>query len=109
MQLWVGRLAMGGFLVSLIEEGITGQGALGQLGFQTPSLPLLATILALFGGATLVASFRTILRATGGQMSESELLRYRSFFSMQQVSLLEAVLWMKIHTFLFPWERGGGG
>eukprot|EP00951_Prasinocladus_malaysianus_P026240 scaffold232378_cov38-Prasinocladus_malaysianus.AAC.1 len=30
-ELWVGRLAMMGFLTSLVEEGLTGQGTLQQI------------------------------------------------------------------------------
>ena len=50
-------------------EATTGRGTLQQVGLFTPSLPLFATILALAGGATAIASGRTILRATGGEMT----------------------------------------
>lgn len=82
-EVWVGRLAMGGFISSVVVEFVTGRGTLQQVGLVTPSLPLFATILALAGGATTIASGRTILRATGKEMTANELVRYRQFLGIQ--------------------------
>lgn len=82
-EVWVGRLAMGGFISSVVGEFLTGKGTLQQVGLITPSLPLFATILALAGGATTIASGRTILRATGKEMTANELVRYRQFLGIQ--------------------------
>lgn len=82
-EVWVGRLAMGGFISSIVVEFTTGKGTLQQIGLVTPSLPLFATILALAGGATTFASFQTISRATNKQMTATELVRYRQFLGIQ--------------------------
>ena len=50
-------------------EATTGRGTLQQVGLITPSLPLLATILALAGGAVTIGSFSTIFRATKSEMT----------------------------------------
>jgi hypothetical protein len=82
-EVWVGRLAMGGFISSVVVEFATGRGTLQQIGLVTPSLPLFATILALAGGAVTIASGRTILRATDQKMTANELVRYRQFLGIQ--------------------------
>jgi hypothetical protein len=83
-EIWVGRLAMGGFISSIVVEATTGRGTLQQVGLITPSLPLLATILALAGGAVTFGSFSTIFRATKGEMTANELIRYRQFLGIQK-------------------------
>lgn len=82
-EIWVGRLAMGGFISSIVVEFVTGRGTLQQVGLVTPSLPLFATILALAGGAVTVASGRTIFRGINKEMSANELVRYRQFLGIQ--------------------------
>lgn len=69
LQVWVGRLAMMGFLTSVVEEFITGKGTLRQIGFETPSTPLFAFLLIFFGGLTAFASARTLYKATNKQMT----------------------------------------
>jgi hypothetical protein len=73
-EVWVGRLAMMGFLTSVVEEFITGKGTLQQIGFTTPSPPLFITLLVLFGGLTAFASARTLYRATNKQMTAAYVL-----------------------------------
>ena len=65
----MGRLAMMGFLTSVVEEFLTGRGTLQQIGFQTPNQSLLGAILLVFGGATLVGTVSTLTKATGGKLS----------------------------------------
>ena len=69
VQLWVGRLAMAGFLTSVIEEFITGKGTLQQIGLFTPNPALFVFLLAFFGGLTAYATARTIYRATNKEMT----------------------------------------
>ncbi|EIE23215.1 hypothetical protein COCSUDRAFT_63572 [Coccomyxa subellipsoidea C-169] len=83
-EVWVGRLAMMGFLTSVVEEFITGKGTLRQIGFETPSTPLFAFLLVFFGGLTAVASARTLYKATNKQMTATELVRYRQFLGIQK-------------------------
>ncbi len=68
-QLWVGRLAMAGFLTSVIEEFITGKGTLQQIGLFTPNPALFGFLLFFFGGLTAYATARTIYRATNKEMT----------------------------------------
>ena len=68
-QVWVGRLAMMGFLTSIIEEAITKKGTLGQVGFIVPSPPLLYTILGAATATTLTSLAVTIYNAQTGQMT----------------------------------------
>ena len=65
----MGRIAMMGFLTSVIEEFLTGRGTLQQIGFRTPDQSLLGAILLIFGGATLVGTVSTLTKATGGKLS----------------------------------------
>ena len=67
--MWVGRLAMMGFLTSLVEEFWTGKGTLQQIGFSTPSGDLFTAICLLAGGATLIGTISTLSKATGGKLS----------------------------------------
>ena len=68
-QLWVGRLAMAGFLTSCVEEIITGKGTLQQIGLFTPNPALFGFLLVFFGGLTAYATARTIYRATNKEMT----------------------------------------
>lgn len=69
LQIWVGRLAMMGFLTSIVEEFITGKGTLRQIGFETPSTPLFTFLLIFFGGLTAYFSARTLYKATNKQLT----------------------------------------
>lgn len=69
IQVWVGRLAMMGFLTSMIEEVITKKGTLGQIGFVTPSPPLFVTISGAATVATFVALVVTFYEASTGKMT----------------------------------------
>eukprot|EP00873_Tetraselmis_striata_P035425 jgi/Tetstr1/455689/TSEL_042497.t1 len=80
-ELWVGRLAMMGFITSIVEEGLTGQGTLQQIGI-TPSLGLFATMLAVFGGATLAGTGATIKQYNDGKMTNRQLGRVRGFLRL---------------------------
>lgn len=70
MQVWVGRLAMIGFLSAVVGEFLTGKGALGQVGFITPNPTLAAVISVLAGGATFYATWLTIFKANIGRLDE---------------------------------------
>lgn len=82
-ELWVGRLAMMGFIVSIIEEGITGRGTLQQVGLSTPDNTLLYVICGLATAATLAGTARTLNQARNGNLSKRDLARYRSFLGMK--------------------------
>lgn len=82
-ELWVGRLAMMGFVTSIVEEAVTGRGTLAQIGFDTPSGPLLATLIAVFGGATIVSTLMTIDKAQNGLMAPAQLNRFRTFLGLR--------------------------
>lgn len=83
-QLWVGRLAMMGFLTSIVEEAATGgKGTLAQIGFETPSPALLTAFLLTFGGLTAASAVRTLADAASGKMSAADALRYGSFLGVK--------------------------
>lgn len=89
-EVWVGRLAMAGFLVSVVEEFWTGKGTLQQIGLSTPSVPLAAIIGILGGGATLLATGNTLVKAQSGQMEPQQLERYKSFLGIQPDAEIDA-------------------
>lgn len=69
MQVWVGRLAMMGFLTSIIQEVNTKKGTLGQIGFITPSPALFYTIVGAATAATFTGLAVTFYNATTGKMT----------------------------------------
>lgn len=69
LQVWVGRLAMIGFLTSIIQEVNTKKGTLGQVGFITPSPPLLYTIVGVSASAIFTSLAVTFYNATTGKMT----------------------------------------
>lgn len=82
-ELWVGRLAMMGFITSIVEEAVTGRGTLQQLGMTTPDTTLLAVLSGLAVGGSLVGLVATLDSARKGKLSPSDLRRYRSFLGMK--------------------------
>ena len=60
---------MMGFTTSIVEEAITKKGTLGQIGFVTPSPPLLITISGAATVATFVALIITFYNASTGKMT----------------------------------------
>ena len=75
MQVWVGRLAMMGFLTSIVEEAITKKGTLGQVGFITPSPPLFYTIVGAATAATISATAVTLSNAATGKMTARQVFQ----------------------------------
>ncbi len=70
-EMWVGRWAQLGFVSSIVVEFISGKGTLQQIGLPSPSVPMLVTLLVVFGGASVAGTVRTVQRATAKQMSRS--------------------------------------
>ncbi|GIL69105.1 hypothetical protein Vretimale_17310 [Volvox reticuliferus] len=81
-EMWVGRWSMIGFVSSIVVEFATGKGTLAQIGLPAPSTPLLAAMIVLFGGATVVGSVVTVQQLLGRKMSRTQLERYRSFLGL---------------------------
>lgn len=81
-EVWVGRLAMAGFLSAIIGEFITGKGPLGQIGLITPSPPLLVTLSAALTSATFVALVQTLVKAQKGDLSPRDAARYSQFLGI---------------------------
>ena len=69
-ELFVGRMAQLGFAASLIGEGITGKGFLGQLGVET-GIPLLDVDFVL-GASILFTLFAALNEGTGRFVDEDE-------------------------------------
>ena len=65
----MGRLAMIGFLTSIVFEALTGRGTLQQIGLLTPSPTLVVFLCLLFGGATVFGFGRTLKRALTKDMT----------------------------------------
>lgn len=82
-ELWVGRLAMMGFITSIVEEFITGRGTLQQIGFETPDSTVLFAIGGLATVATLVATGVTLNNARTGKLTYRDLARYRAFLGIK--------------------------
>lgn len=83
-EVWVGRLAMMGFLTSIVEEAITKKGTLGQVGFITPSPPLLYTIVGAASAATFTGLAVTFYNATTGKMTARDAKRYQQFLGIRK-------------------------
>eukprot|EP00882_Tetradesmus_deserticola_P032972 GHRQ01037623.1.p1 GENE.GHRQ01037623.1~~GHRQ01037623.1.p1 ORF type:complete len:240 (+),score=96.86 GHRQ01037623.1:104-721(+) len=79
---WCGRLAMMGFVVSIVEEAMTGRGTLAQLGFDTPSPAVLALLCAVFGTATLVGTADTVRKLVTRKMTPQDIARYKDFLGL---------------------------
>lgn len=77
-ELLVGRLAMIGFGSGLAVELATGKPILAQLGVATPDENLLTLLLVGASGATAVALARTLQRAANGDLSPTEVVRYKT-------------------------------
>lgn len=81
-EVWCGRLAMMGFVCSIVEEFVTGRGTLGQLGLETPSVPLLVVLSVFFGGATVLGTVNTVNKLISKKMTRREVDRYKSFLGL---------------------------
>lgn len=83
---WCGRLAMMGFVVSIIQEGITGRGTLAQIGLMDgsgqPDFLVLGLLCAVFGGATLYASIDTLKKIRNKELSQKDVARYKNFLAL---------------------------
>lgn len=74
-EVWCGRLAMMGFVTSIVEEAITGQGTLAQIGLAAPSTATLGLLCAVFGTATLVGTADTVRKLVGRKMTPNDVAR----------------------------------
>lgn len=81
-EVWTGRWAMLGFVASIIGEGVTGRGTLGQLGIDTPSQPILIALCTVFGGLTVAASGVTLKKIWSKEMSKKDVSRYKNFLGL---------------------------
>ncbi|KAG2425563.1 hypothetical protein HXX76_013607 [Chlamydomonas incerta] len=81
-ETWVGRWSMMGFVSSIVVEFATGKGTLAQVGLDAPSMPLLAVMCVVFGGATAAGTALTIQQLVSRKMSRSQAERYRSFLGL---------------------------
>ncbi|KAF6262093.1 hypothetical protein COO60DRAFT_1282853 [Scenedesmus sp. NREL 46B-D3] len=79
---WCGRLAMMGFVVSIVEEAMTGRGTLAQIGFDTPNPATLALLCAVFGTATLVGTADTVRKLVTRKMTPRDIARYKNFLGL---------------------------
>jgi glycerol-3-phosphate acyltransferase PlsY len=68
LQMWCGRLAMMGFISSILVEFQTGQGTIQQLGVLTPSNNILAAITLAVLGGSIVGAGVTVYRGLSGKM-----------------------------------------
>jgi hypothetical protein len=72
---WCGRLAMMGFVVSIVEEAMTGRGTLAQIGLDAPSTTTLALLCGVFGTATLVGTASTVRKLVTRTMTPQDIAR----------------------------------
>lgn len=81
-EVWCGRLAMMGFITSIVEEATTGRGTLGQLGFPAPSQEILTTLCAFVGITLLVGTADTINKAFQRKLTPKDMARYKNFLGL---------------------------
>lgn len=74
-ETWTGRLAMMGFVVSIVEEAMGNGGTLAQIGIDTPSPAVLGLLCAVFGGATLVGTATTAYKLVSKKMTPNDIAR----------------------------------
>jgi hypothetical protein len=74
-ETWTGRLAMMGFVVSIVEEAMGNGGTLQQIGIDTPSTTVLGLLLGLVGTATVVGTASTAYKLFARKMSPSDISR----------------------------------
>uniref|UniRef100_A0A383W9X3 Uncharacterized protein n=1 Tax=Tetradesmus obliquus TaxID=3088 RepID=A0A383W9X3_TETOB len=79
---WCGRLAMMGFVVSIVEEAMTGRGTLAQIGLAAPSTATLALLCGVFGTATLVGTASTVRQLVTRSMTPKDVARYKNFLGL---------------------------
>lgn len=60
-----------GFVSSIVVEFATGKGTLAQVGLDAPSMPLLAAMCVIFGGATVAGTALTIQQLVSRKMSRT--------------------------------------
>lgn len=65
-----------GFVVSIVEEAMTGRGTLQQIGFDAPSTTTLALLCAVFGTATLAGTVDTVRKLVTRKMSPQDIARW---------------------------------
>ncbi|KAI8475645.1 MAG: hypothetical protein J3K34DRAFT_403970 [Monoraphidium minutum] len=94
-EVWVGRLAMMGFVTSIVEEAMTGQGTLRQIGL-TPSPGLLTAMLVALGGAVTVGAGATAAKLAQRKMTAKDVARYKNFLGLNNANdFIEAANAMK--------------
>jgi len=81
-ELWTGRLAMAGFLVGAVEERITGNGILAQIGVETPSNEVFTFLAAFSSLVTLAGVAGTVVAAQNGTLRPKLAEGYKSFFGL---------------------------
>lgn len=67
-QVWCGRLAMMGFISSIVVEFQTGKGTLQQIGLE-PSMDLFTVMASVVLGATVVGTAVTTYKGFSGKMT----------------------------------------
>ncbi|KIY99994.1 high intensity light-inducible lhc-like protein [Monoraphidium neglectum] len=80
-EVWVGRLAMMGFVTSIVEEATTGQGTLRQIGLE-PSPGLLAGLLGVLGVALVAGTASTAVKLAQKKMTAKDIARYKNFLGL---------------------------
>ena len=83
-------MAMMGFASGVTGELLTGKGILAQLGADCPDPRLFGVLALLMGGATAIATARTLFRLQSGSMSVGEFRRYASFFGLSAEAAAQA-------------------
>eukprot|EP00879_Flechtneria_rotunda_P002384 GHRR01002579.1.p1 GENE.GHRR01002579.1~~GHRR01002579.1.p1 ORF type:complete len:317 (+),score=118.88 GHRR01002579.1:1383-2333(+) len=81
-ETWCGRLAMMGFVTSIVQEAITGQGTLQQIGLAAPSSEVFWLLCAVFGTATLIGTTDTVRKLISRRMTPQDIARYKNFLGL---------------------------
>jgi hypothetical protein len=81
-EMWCGRLAMMGFVTSIVEEAMTGRGTLQQLGLNTPSESLFTVLLGLLALGLIGGTASTAVKLATRKMSPGDVARYKNFLGL---------------------------
>lgn len=85
-ELWVGRLAMSGFLIGVADELVTGQGILEQVGLMDgsglPNPSIFSALCLALLVPTAIATVNTLSKVSKGDMSLAQFKGYAKFFGL---------------------------
>ncbi|GBF99882.1 hypothetical protein Rsub_12678 [Raphidocelis subcapitata] len=84
-EVWCGRLAMMGFVTSIVEEAVTGRGTLRQIGLE-PSPGLFTGLSIVLGVALVAGTASTAAKLAQRKMTAKDVARYKNFLGLNNAN-----------------------